>query len=495
MPLPAMSLCAVLTAPDRPAGRRGTPQPPPVKRRAAARGLPVLQPDRIGRSFSAALAALQPDLLVAVAYGKIFRPYFLDVFARGGVNVHPSLLPELRGPAPIPAAILAGMERTGVTVQRLAEAVDAGDILAQRALALRQSDTSASLAPRLARIGAELLREVVDAIAAGREAARPQDESAATWCGLLAKEQGRIDWRQPAAAIERAVRAYQPWPRAFTTWSGRQLTILAAALDEGGAAVSPRANRARWWPWTGGAASWYGPDNRRCGCRNCSSRARSRCSGWRSPTAIPALSVHGSVSSESGRRRPGRGGFLFTLAVSALLVASGLVAFFVVARGEEETLVPDVIAADLLDAMVRLQEKALAPRVEGRFSSDHAKWQVIEQDPQAGTLVKAGRPVLLVVSRGPIVDRVGHYVGRGLEEVRLELQTAFASYRALITIREPVARVTDPAPAGTILAQNPPADTPVVGEMQLELVVSKGAGRRSDRAGRLRGTARPGSAR
>ena len=230
-------LCVVLTAPDRPAGRRGTPQPPPVKRRAAARGLPVLQPDRIGRSFSAEMAALQPDLLVAVAYGKIFRPYFLDVFARGGVNVHPSLLPELRGPAPIPAAILAGMERTGVTVQRLAEAVDAGDILAQRALALRQSDTSAALAPRLAGIGAELLREVVDAIAAGREAARSQDESAATWCGLLAKEQGRIDWRQPAAAIERAVRAYQPWPRAFTTWSGRQLTILAAALDEGGAAV------------------------------------------------------------------------------------------------------------------------------------------------------------------------------------------------------------------------------------------------------------------
>ena len=184
----------------------------------------------------------------------------------------------------------------------------------------------------------------------------------------------------------------------------------------------------------------------------------------------------GSVSSAPDRRRSGRGGFLFTVAVSALLVASGLVAFFVVVRGEEQTLVPDVIAADLLDALVLLQEKALAPRVEGRFSSDHPKWQVIEQDPQAGTLVKAGRPVLLVVSRGPIIDRVGHYVGRDLEEVRLELQTAFASYRALIKIREPVARITDPAPAGTILVQNPAADTPVVGEMMLELVVSKGPG-------------------
>ena len=223
-------LCAVLTAPDRPAGRRGTPQPSPVKRRALARALPVLQPPLIGRSFSAQVALLQPDLLVAVAYGKIFRPYFLEVFARGGVNVHPSLLPELRGPAPIPAAILAGMARTGVTVQRLAPALDAGDVLAQRAVALDHTETTASLAPRLAQLGAELLRAVVDAIAAGREVARRQEEAAATYCGLLAKEDGRIDWRQPAAAIERAVRAYQPWPRAFTTWAGRQLTIREAAL-------------------------------------------------------------------------------------------------------------------------------------------------------------------------------------------------------------------------------------------------------------------------
>lgn len=230
-------LCAVLTAPDRPAGRRGTPQASPVKRDARARGLPVLQPYLIGRQFSSRLAALQPDLLVAVAYGKIFRPYFLEVFARGGVNVHPSLLPELRGPAPIPAAILAGMTRTGVTVQRLAAAVDAGDILAQRVVALDQTETTVSLAPRLARIGGELLREVVDAIDAGRETARRQEEAAVTCCRRLAKEDGRIDWRQPAAAIERAVRAYQPWPRAFTTWSGRQLTILEAVLaaDDAGA--------------------------------------------------------------------------------------------------------------------------------------------------------------------------------------------------------------------------------------------------------------------
>ena len=223
-------LCAVLTAPDRPVGRRGAAQPSPVKQHALARGLPVLQPPLIGRTFSSQVALLQPDLLVAVAYGKIFRPYFLAVFARGGVNVHPSLLPELRGPAPIPAAILAGMARTGVTVQRLAPVLDAGDILAQRAVALDHTETAASLSPRLAQLGAALLREVVDAVAGGRETARRQEEAAATYCGLLAKEDGRIDWRQPAAAIERAVRAYQPWPRAFTTWAGRQLTIREAAL-------------------------------------------------------------------------------------------------------------------------------------------------------------------------------------------------------------------------------------------------------------------------
>lgn len=168
------------------------------------------------------------------------------------------------------------------------------------------------------------------------------------------------------------------------------------------------------------------------------------------------------------------GGFLLTVLICTVLVVSGLIAFFVTVRGEEETLVPNVVAEDLLAAMGRLQEKALAPRVEGRFSTEHAKWTVIEQEPQAGTLVKAGRPVVLVISRGPVVDRVGDYVGRDLDEVRLELQTVFASYRELIRIKEPVARVTDPAAPGTILAQNPAPETRIDGVALLELVVSKG---------------------
>ena len=224
-------LCAVLTAPDRPAGRRGVLRAPAVKRAAVARGVSVLQPERLGRAFTAELAQLQPDLLVAVAYGKIFRPYFLASFARGGLNVHPSLLPQWRGPAPIPAAILAGARRTGVTVQRLAPEVDAGDIIAQREQPLDGTETSGSLALRLAELGAALLREAVDAVAAGAAQAWPQDSAAACYCPLLRKEHGCIDWRRPAQTIERAVRAYDPWPRAFTTWDGRQLLILEAAVE------------------------------------------------------------------------------------------------------------------------------------------------------------------------------------------------------------------------------------------------------------------------
>ena len=227
-------LCAVLTAPDRRAGRRGALRAPAVKRAALARGLDVLQPERLGRAFAAELARLQPDLLVAVAYGKIFRPYFLAIFARGGLNVHPSLLPQWRGPAPIPAAILADAGRTGVTVQRLAAEVDAGDVIAQRAQPLDGTETTGSLTPRLAELGAALLREAVDAVAAGTERARPQNAADATYCALLRKEHGGIDWRRPAETIERAVRAYDPWPRAFTTWGGRQLLVLESAVDRAG---------------------------------------------------------------------------------------------------------------------------------------------------------------------------------------------------------------------------------------------------------------------
>ena len=173
--------------------------------------------------------------------------------------------------------------------------------------------------------------------------------------------------------------------------------------------------------------------------------------------------------------RAGVGGALgFIGIIVALMIVVGLITFFVSVRGAEETLIPDTVGADLITAITSLQEKSLALELDSRFSAEHARWSVIEQSPRPGTLVKAGRPVQLVVSRGPIIDRVADYVGRDLQEVRLELQTLLASHTELIRIKEPVAQVTDPADPGIILAQSPTAGTEVTGVVQLELVVSKG---------------------
>ena len=176
-----------------------------------------------------------------------------------------------------------------------------------------------------------------------------------------------------------------------------------------------------------------------------------------------------------GSDAPGVAGALgFIGIIVALMIVVGLITFFVSVRGAEETLVPDTLGADLITAITSLQEKSLGLELDSRFSSEHPRWNVIEQSPPPGTLVKAGRPVQLVVSRGPIIDRLADYVGRDLQTVRLELQTVFASHTELIRIKQPVAQVSDPADPGIILAQSPPAGTPVTGVLALELVVSKG---------------------
>ncbi|TVR69393.1 MAG: methionyl-tRNA formyltransferase [Spirochaetaceae bacterium] len=224
---------AVLTAPDAPAGRGREILPPPVKVQAEAWGLPVLQPARLDGGARRAVAEFRPDLLVVVAYGKIFGPRFLELFPRGGVNVHPSLLPRHRGPSPIPAAILAGDGRTGVTVQRLALEMDAGDILAQREIPLPSGITARELEEKLGRIGAEILVDTVNRIAMGQEKAVPQDPRLATWCHLIGKEEGTLAWDEDAARIERMIRAYTPWPGVRCSWNGKTLQLLEASVPAG----------------------------------------------------------------------------------------------------------------------------------------------------------------------------------------------------------------------------------------------------------------------
>ena len=187
--------------------------------------VPVLAPERLGAEARAQVAALDPEILVSFAYGKIFGPKFLALFPRGGVNVHPSLLPRFRGPAPIPSAILARDRETAITVQRIALEMDSGDILGQLVLPLNGMETAEVLAEVAAIMGADLLSRVLEEIAEGREQGRPQ-EGEPSYCTMLRKEDGLVDWMAPVLDIDAKVRAFYPWPMAFTYFRGMRLNIL-----------------------------------------------------------------------------------------------------------------------------------------------------------------------------------------------------------------------------------------------------------------------------
>ena len=217
----------VVTQPDRPAGRGQKLRPPPVRMVADAAGIPVLQPPRL-REATAALAAFAPDLLVVVAYGQILRPEVLALPEHGTLNVHASLLPRWRGAAPIPAAIRAGDQETGVTIMLMDEGVDTGAMLATRPEPIHEDDDSAALGDRLAQAGAALLLDTLPHWLAGLITPQPQDDTQATRAPQLHKEDGLIDWRQSAAEIARQVRAYSPWPGAWTRLKGTELRIWQA---------------------------------------------------------------------------------------------------------------------------------------------------------------------------------------------------------------------------------------------------------------------------
>ena len=220
-------VAAVLTSRDMPAGRGRAIAESDVKREAVGLGLPVLQPARLDAVFVEEVRALAPQLLVVVAYGRIFRQSFLDLFPLGGINLHPSLLPRHRGPSPLSAAILAGDAETGVTIQRLAKRFDTGDILGQARIALDGTETTGSLSERLSSVGSDLMVSVLQDLAAGKPLAETvQDDALATYCTPIRKDDGIIRWSDPAASVERAVRAYDPWPRARTTLNGQTLLVL-----------------------------------------------------------------------------------------------------------------------------------------------------------------------------------------------------------------------------------------------------------------------------
>lgn len=236
-------VAGVLSNPDSPRGRRGTPEATEVATAAALLSdrlrqggrapLIVLKPERLDASAREAAAALEPDLLLSFAYGKIFGPRFLSLFPRGGINIHPSLLPKYRGAAPIPAAIMNRDRETGITIQRLAREMDAGDILLQEPFPLNGRETTASLSGLAALKSAALLPGALRALVRGELPGRPQNHGAATYCSLITKEEGRIDWSQSAAGIDARIRAFTPWPLCFTGHGEQDLFILEGKAREG----------------------------------------------------------------------------------------------------------------------------------------------------------------------------------------------------------------------------------------------------------------------
>lgn len=230
----AFDVVGVLTQPDRPAGRGRRPKPSPVRLVAEAHAIQVWTPERLRGNLEIldTLRKLAPDVIVVAAYGLILPPDVLEIPPHGCLNVHASLLPRYRGAAPVAAAILNGDRETGVTIMLMDEQMDHGPILAQRRTPIRPDDTQATLTQRLAHLGAELLVEVLPRWVAGAIEARPQDHAQATYAPMLKKEDGRIDWRTSAVHIERMIRAYDPWPGAWTTFRGQVFKIVRGrALD------------------------------------------------------------------------------------------------------------------------------------------------------------------------------------------------------------------------------------------------------------------------
>jgi methionyl-tRNA formyltransferase len=222
---------AVVTQPDKPVGRAQSIEPPPIKKGIAKTRIPILQPARIkDQQATEEIRGLAPDVIVVVAYSQILPREVLEIPRLACLNLHASLLPRWRGAAPIQAAIAAGDCETGITVMYMDEGLDTGDILLQRDVEILPNETGGALHDRLAQIAPEVLPEALRLVAAGNAPRIPQDNARATYAPKLKREQGQIDWSESAEAIERKIRAYNPWPGAFMKVGDQNLKIFSASF-------------------------------------------------------------------------------------------------------------------------------------------------------------------------------------------------------------------------------------------------------------------------
>jgi methionyl-tRNA formyltransferase len=232
----AHQLIGVVTQPDKPAGREQRIEAPPVKAALAGSRVPIFQPKRIKDEEAVAeIRALEPDVIVVMAYGQILPRPVLEIPRIACLNLHASLLPRHRGAAPIQAAIVAGDRESGITVMYMAEGLDTGDVLLQNRIQIAPEETGGSLHDRLAQIAPDTLKEALAQLQAGTAPRIPQDAATATYAPKLEREHGRIDWTEPATLIERKIRAFNPWPGAFAILPNnegaeRKLKIFRASL-------------------------------------------------------------------------------------------------------------------------------------------------------------------------------------------------------------------------------------------------------------------------
>jgi methionyl-tRNA formyltransferase len=225
------SVAGIVTQPDKPVGRAQLVEPPPIKRALTDPRIPVFQPTRIKeRETIEEIRALLPDVIVVMAYGQILPRDVLEIPKVACLNLHASLLPRWRGAAPIQAAIAAGDSQTGITVMYMDEGLDTGDILLERTIDIRRDESGRSLHDRLAEMAPDALLDSLGLLGTGSAPRIQQDNSLATYAPKLKREDGRIDWAEPAEVIERKIRAFNPWPGTFMTIDGRNLKIFSASV-------------------------------------------------------------------------------------------------------------------------------------------------------------------------------------------------------------------------------------------------------------------------
>ncbi len=225
----AFDLQLVTTQPDRQKGRGRRLAPPPVKQTALEMGYDIAQPTDVrDETFISRLKAIDPEFLVVVAFGQILPSTLLKIPRRGAINVHASLLPKYRGPAPIQWAIMRGEKNTGITTMLMDQGVDTGDMLLKKDTSIKTDDTAATLHDRLARMGAELIVPTLEGLFEGTLFPRSQNHALATYAPMLKKDNGRIDWQQPVETIDAQIRAMTPWPGAFCTMGNKRFKIHKA---------------------------------------------------------------------------------------------------------------------------------------------------------------------------------------------------------------------------------------------------------------------------